>query len=97
MPIFSQLVDVLAQTLMIYSVVLLIRVLLSWFPNLDWGSNPILSGISSITDPYLNLFRGLIPPLGGIDLSAFVALLALNLVQNLLEQGSMIMAGSGLG
>ena len=97
MPIFSQLVDVLAQTLMIYSVVLLIRVLLSWFPNLDWGRNPILSGISSITDPYLNLFRGLIPPLGGIDLSAFVAFLALNLVQSLLEQGKMLLASSGLG
>jgi YggT family protein len=97
MPIFSQLVDVLARTLMIYSVFLLIRVLLSWFPNLDWGSNPILSGLSSITDPYLNLFRGLIPPLGGIDLSAFVAFLALNLVQSLLEQGKMLLASSGLG
>ncbi|GDX73427.1 membrane protein [Cyanobium sp.] len=97
MPIFSQLVDVLARTLMIYSVFLLVRVLLSWFPNLDWGSNPILSGLSSITDPYLNLFRGLIPPLGGIDLSAFVAFLALNLVQSLLEQGKMLLASSGLG
>jgi YggT family protein len=97
MPIFSQLVDVLARTLMIYSVFLLIRVLLSWFPNLDWGSNPILSGLSSITDPYLNLFRGLIPPLGGIDLSAFVAFLALNVVQSLLEQGKMLLASSGLG
>ena len=97
MPIFSQVVDVLARTLMIYSVFLLIRVLLSWFPNLDWGSNPILSGLSSITDPYLNLFRGLIPPLGGIDLSAFVAFLALNLVQSLLEQGKMLLASSGLG
>jgi YggT family protein len=72
-------------------------VLLSWFPNLDWGSNPILSGLSSITDPYLNLFRGLIPPLGGIDLSALVAFLALNLVQSLLEQGKMLLASSGLG
>ena len=97
MPIFSQLVDVLARTLMIYSVFLLIRVLLSWFPNLDWGSNPILSGLSSITDPYLNLFRGLIPPLGGLDLSALVAFLALNLAQSLLEQGKMLLASSGLG
>ena len=71
--------------------------LLSWFPNLDWGGNPILNGISSITDPYLNLFRGLIPPLGGIDLSAFVAFIALNLVQSLLEQGKMLLVGTGLG
>jgi len=73
--------------------VLLVRVLLSWFPNLDW-SNPLLSGVSAITDPYLNAFRGLIPPLGGIDLSALVAFLALQLTQSLLTGASAsLMAG----
>ena len=65
---FGFLLGVLAQTLSIYTVVLIVRVLLSWFPNLDWG-NPVLSAVSSITDPYLNVFRGLIPPLGGLDAS----------------------------
>ena len=46
-----------SQTLQIYSLVLIVRVLLSWFPNLDWG-NPVLSSVSAITDPYLNAFRG---------------------------------------
>ena len=79
------LLQVLAQTLQIYSLVLIVRVLLSWFPNLDWG-NPVLSSVSAITDPYLNAFRGLIPPLGGLDLSAILAFLALQLIQSLLEQ-----------
>jgi YggT family protein len=39
-----------------------------------------------LTDPYLNAFRGLIPPLGGLDLSAILAFLALQLIQTLLEQ-----------
>lgn len=83
---------VLGTTLSFYIVILVVRVLLSWFPNLDWG-NPLLSTLSSITDPYLNAFRGLIPPLGGLDLSAIVAFLALNLLQSLLENGaSMVMA-----
>ena len=69
--------QVLAQTLQIYSLVLIVRVLLSWFPNLDWG-NPVLSSVGAITDPYLNAFRGLIPPLGGIDLSALLAFFALS-------------------
>ena len=43
----SFLLGVLAQTLSIYTVVLIVRVLLSWFPNLDWG-NPVLSAVSSI-------------------------------------------------
>jgi YggT family protein len=84
-PILGQVIGVLIQTLSIYTLILLVRVLLSWFPNLDW-SNPVLSTVSSITDPYLNAFRGLIPPIGGLDLSAILAFLALQLVQTLLEQ-----------
>jgi YggT family protein len=73
--------------------ILLVRVLLSWFPNMDW-SNPVLSTVSSITDPYLNAFRGLIPPIGGLDLSAILAFLALNLGQQLLGTASVsVMAG----
>ena len=87
MDLLVNLFQVLAQTLQIYSLVLIVRVLLSWFPNLDWG-NPVLSTVSSITDPYLNAFRGLIPPLGGIDLSAILAFVALNLLQQLLMNAS---------
>ena len=87
MDLLVNLFQVLAQTLQIYSLVLIVRVLLSWFPNLDW-SNPVLSTVSSITDPYLNAFRGLIPPLGGIDLSAILAFVALNLLQKLLMNAS---------
>ena len=94
MDALSFLLQVLAQTLSIYTLVLLVRVLLSWFPTLDWG-NPVLSTVSSITDPYLNAFRGLIPPLGGLDLSAIVAFIALQLVQSLLEGASVSVLGAG--
>ncbi len=80
--------QVLAQTLSIYTLVLVVRVLLSWFPNLDWG-NPLLSALSSITDHYLNTFPGLIPPLGGLDLSALVAFFALQISGGLLSQLAM--------
>ncbi len=83
MNILVFLLQVLAQTLSIYLLVLLARVLLSWFPNLDW-TNPVLSSVSAITDPYLNAFRGIIPPLGGLDLSALLAFIALQLAQSLL-------------
>ena len=94
MDALSFLLQVLAQTISIYTLVLLVRVLLSWFPNLDWG-NPVLSTVSSFTDPYLNAFRGLIPPLGGLDLSAIVAFIALQLLQSLLEGASLSVLGAG--
>lgn len=87
---------VLAFAVNIYSLVLFVRVLLSWFPNVDL-SNPILSGVVSISDPYLNMFRGVIPPLGGFDLSAILAFVALNLLRRLLLQSSMQFNGLSLG
>jgi YggT family protein len=93
MEVIATLLSVLSRTLEIYSLILLVRVLLSWFPNMDW-SNPVLGTVSSITDPYLNAFRGLIPPIGGLDLSAILAFLALNLGQQLLGSASMSVMAS---
>ena len=75
--------DVLIQTIQIYNFLLIIRILLTWFPNLD-STNPIISNLYAITDPYLNIFRGVIPPIGGIDLSPILAFISLNLIQSLI-------------
>ncbi len=80
---------VLSQTLRIYSILLLIRVLLTWFPSIDW-SNAILSALCSITDPYLNIFRGVIPPIGGFDISSLLAFLLLNFLEGQLYNLSFI-------
>ena len=45
------LLQVLAQTLQIYSLVLIVQVLLSWFPNLDWSSNPVLAASAPLRIP----------------------------------------------
>ena len=93
--ILSKVIEVLVQAIGIYSFVLIVRILLTWFPNVDW-SNPILSSVSSITDPYLNIFRGLIPPIGGIDLSAILAILALQIMERLLGNASRIAFNGGM-
>ena len=93
--IIAQIIGVLLQTLEIYFYILVIRILLTWFPNLDW-SNPILTNISAITDPYLNLFRGIIPPLGGLDLSPILAFIVLQVSQNLISNLGNIFINSSL-
>tara|TARA_A100001388_G_scaffold175226_1_gene131080 strand:+ start:68 stop:343 length:276 start_codon:yes stop_codon:yes gene_type:complete len=80
---------VLSQTLRIYSFLLLIRVLLTWFPSIDWN-NGLLSALCSITDPYLNIFRGVIPPIGGFDISSLLAFLLLNFLEGQLYSLSFI-------
>ncbi|EXB74895.1 Uncharacterized protein ycf19 [Morus notabilis] len=60
----------------IYNTVLIVRLVLTWFPNVPPF---IVSPLSTICDPYLNIFRGIIPPLGGtLDLSPILAFLVLN-------------------
>jgi YggT family protein len=84
----------LAQFLQIYTVLLIIRVLLTWFPTVDWGSAPF-TWLSQITDPYLNLFRSIIPPLGGMDLSPMLAILLLQVVSGILPGLLMGMSSPG--
>ena len=64
----------------IYNAIITARILLSWFPQAQ--GQPILQPIFVVTDPFLNLFRGLIPPIGGIDLSVIPALLLLSSLGN---------------
>lgn len=56
--------------LSIYNALLVGRILLTWFPS---APPAIVGPLSSICDPYLNLFRGIIPPLGQIDISPILA------------------------
>jgi YggT family protein len=66
-----------------YLAILFIRILLSWFPNINWFDPPF-SILSQLTDPYLNIFRSIIPPLGGLDFSAILAILLLQVVNSVL-------------
>ena len=64
----------------IYNTVITGRILLSWFPQAQ--GVPLLQPVFAITDPYLNLFRGIIPPIFGLDLSPILAFVTLNLLQS---------------
>ncbi len=73
----------LATFVQIYSLLVVVRILLTWFPNIDWSSQPFAI-VSQLTDPYLNVFRGFIPPLGGLDLSPILALILLRVLSSTL-------------
>lgn len=70
----------------IYIVLILIRALLSWIPNLDWYSQP-LKTLSVLTDSFLNIFKKFIPPVSGLDFSPVVAIIVLKIVQKILVIG----------
>lgn len=69
-----------------YYLLLIIRIFLTWIPNIDWDSQPF-GFIRSITDPFLNIFRGIIPPIGGmLDISPIIAFFALQILQIAVNQ-----------
>ncbi|KAJ8899336.1 hypothetical protein K2173_018310 [Erythroxylum novogranatense] len=75
----------LAKWLDIYSGVLMVRVLLSWFPNIPWDRQP-LSAIRDLCDPYLNLFRNIIPPIfDTLDVSPLLAFAVLGTLGSILN------------
>ncbi len=61
--------------LSIYSFMIIGYILMSWFPNARETS--IGQFLGTLVEPYLAPFRKIIPPLGMIDISPIVAILAL--------------------
>lgn len=78
------LITTLVTFLSFYSYLLIFRVLLTWFPSINWYNQPF-AALSQVTDPYLNLFRSVLPPLGGMDFSPILAFVVLNLASSLLR------------
>lgn len=59
---------------------LILRILLTWFPNIEWWKQPF-KFLHEATEPILDPFRKLIPPMGGLDISPIFAFIFLNILE----------------
>ena len=77
---------ILTSLINAYSIVILIYVLMSWIPNAESGViGQVYRALGALCDPYLNLFRRFIPPIGGmVDVSPIAALIVLQLLERLI-------------
>jgi len=71
------------QLFELIQLILIVRILLSWFPNIDWYKQPFKL-LYNLTEPVLAIFRSIIPPIGGLDLSPIVAFLFLGMIRTIL-------------
>lgn len=87
----------IANCFNIYIWMIIIRCFLTWIPGLNWD-NPILFALRSATDIYLDLFRKIIPPIGGfLDISPVIALFALMFIQvGVIKLAGIILSGLGM-
>jgi YggT family protein len=74
---------------LVYIVLIFLNVLISWVPRMPYNRwlRATLDFITETTNPYLNLFRRILPPIGGggfaLDLSPIVGVIVLFVLQAL--------------
>lgn len=77
---------VLIQTIdLVFTVLylaIMARIMLSWFRFDPY--HPLSLFLYRVTEPILGFFRGIIPPIGMIDISPIVAIVVLGIVQQML-------------
>jgi uncharacterized protein YggT (Ycf19 family) len=69
----------------IYSLVILLYIIAQWIrlPYSPWASR-IQQFLYDVCEPYLRLFRRILPPLGPLDLSPMIAIVGLVVIQRVL-------------
>jgi YggT family protein len=69
----------------IYELIIVLWAILSWIPRKQGGwLDDTAQVLNNLVQPYLNIFRRFIPPMGGIDWSPMIAILALGIIQNVI-------------
>jgi YggT family protein len=76
--------QILFYILQIFGLILLARVILSWFPNVD-RSNPLIQLVYDITEPILRPVRDMLPQSGMIDFSPLVVFLIIQVLTTMLR------------
>ncbi len=76
--------SIITKLFQIYMLLIVIWCIMSWIPRGSSTVDSIRDALGSLVEPWLNLFRRLIPPFGGIDFSPIVALFALELIERLI-------------
>ncbi len=76
--------SVLDKLINFYEVLIIVYCLFTWFPRTAGSlADDIFSVLETVCSPWLNLFRRIIPPMGGMDFSPVIAVIALNLLERL--------------
>jgi YggT family protein len=68
-----------------YQMTLILRIYLSWFPSINLYSQPFFT-LVKLTNPYLRLWRGVMPPIGPIDFSALLGFLVISFAEDVFAQ-----------
>jgi len=77
-------VSLLLQLVDFYELLIIAYILMSWLHPTDGLIGDIYRVLGTLTEPWLGIFRRIVPPIGMIDFSPIVALIALRLLASAL-------------
>lgn len=87
--------DYVSTLITVYIVLIFVRIIMTWIPRIPYYRllDAFLTFVKDVTDPYLNLFRKILPPVriggAGLDLSpmvgVFVLIIGQSIVVSLIE------------
>ena len=82
----SEIADYVSALFLVYFILIFARILLSWIPRLPYNIylRAVVTFIEQTVDPYLNLFRRILPPFGMFDFSPIIAVIVLFIAQALI-------------
>jgi YggT family protein len=85
----DEIADYVDAVFIVYMILIFARILMSWIPRMPYNVylRAVVTFIEQTVDPYLNLFRRVLPPLGGrsfaLDLSPIIAIFVLLIVRGI--------------
>jgi len=70
----------------VYSALIFVYVILSWIPQFPYSLSWLQRFLYDVCEPYIRIFRRFLPPIGPLDLSPLIAILALYLARLLINR-----------
>jgi YggT family protein len=83
----------LSTLIYVYTLLILLYIVVQWLfafglrPSYSRVTDAVLTFLREICEPFLRIFRRVIPSLGGLDFSPIVAIVALGLVNRVVVGG----------
>ncbi len=89
----TEVADYLSTLIYVYTLLILVHIVVQWLfafglrPPYSRVSDAVLKFLREVCEPFLRVFRRLIPSFGALDFSPIVAILLLGIVNRVVVEG----------
>lgn len=89
----TEVADILSTIIYVYTLLIIVHIVVQLLfaaglrPPYSRATNAVLQFLRDTCEPFLRLFRRIVPSLGGWDFSPILAIIALQLVNSVIVQG----------